>query len=332
MAGFVRPIGDRTLANMADGGAIGNIAQGLLKGQEIRQQRQAAEQERQLRQQQIDEYKANEDLRNKQRKLELAQTVGQLKSLPQKQANEISQLANQETTLKIDAIDNAMNLGGSTVRGAKSYRQWRDANKEALKEYFPSEEQYSEFMKQPYSQQNFQKMLEDWRTNKPAMIDYKLKSAIDQKVAETKTGAGQFKPQVIDVTKQAALYKKQYDLELETSDRVANIASDLHKSGVGRTQSDIIIQTALQRLENDPTAQEGQWFSKDYSNEQLTAAVDQVQAELKAQETGTGFSMQETAEGGERNPIILSEGDTSWQSLPDGTWVMINGKKMQVQY
>lgn len=76
------------------------------------------------------------------------------------------------------------------VKGAKSYRRWLADNADVLKKHFDSEEEYQDFIKQPWNPKSHQTAIDHWRLNKPDMIDKRLMLEWEAKLAAAKTTSG----------------------------------------------------------------------------------------------------------------------------------------------
>ena len=331
---MVAPVSQQTLSQIATPAInAGDIAKSYLAGIEARQMKKARDQEMQMKQMQIQEYQQNQEVREKQRQASLIQLQGQIESLPQENKNNLQRNINESKQLRIEAFDLTLTDLGTVVRGAKSWRKWQEDHKDTLKDYFESDEQFEEFMKTPFTVQGKDELLNRWRANKPAMIDKRLEYEMQQRYAEEKARAEKeaegIKPQTMDVGKQAATLQDNYDLEKTTADMVANKYSDLLKEGTPRFEVESVVAEAIGLLENAP------WYNpfhkSEFTQDQFDNALQMVQSKRQYENTGTGIPMVDKQPGGKANPIAFTKEDTSWEKLPSGTHIIIDGKRSVVE-
>ena len=332
---MVAPVSQQTLSQIATPAInAGDIAKSYLAGIEARQMKKARDQEMQMKQMQMQEYQQNQEVREKQRQASLMQLQGQIESLPQENKNKLQQNLNESKRLRIESFDITLTDLG-TVRGAKGWRKWQEDHKDTLKDYFESDEQFEEFMKTPFTVQGKEELLNRWRANKPAMIDKRLEYEMQQRYAEEKAraeaAAKPDKPQKMDIEKEVTSIADMYSLNKNTAKVVADIHSDyLNKQDpTMRWEAAGIVSEAVQELHRN--FGKNSWFADEYSRDQIQEAFSIVETRRQMARTGTGTPAIDKVKGGRANPIPFTKDDTSWENLPSGTHIIIDGKRSVVE-
>lgn len=186
----MKPIDPNTLA--AIGGqktaeAARGFADTMMNLYQVRQQAKLQDMQMDQIQKQNQEWEANKDLRAKERQASIMRLESEMQLLPAQTRNALKQTQVDELNIASDKFDATMSTL-RTVRGGKSYRKWKEDNKETLQGYFDTDEEFQNFMDSPFTVGIKDKLLMEWTANKEEMLEKRYLSDLEAKVAAAKAG------------------------------------------------------------------------------------------------------------------------------------------------